>query len=73
MRVLQDPDPLPEVVQDKCGQGEGEPPKPDGTGPEVAAIGIQRLGTGDGEDDTAEYEVALGAVIGHEPHRPARG
>ena len=46
---------LPEIVQDKAGQDDGEPAEADRQPAEMAHIGIHRLAAGDGQEGGAEH------------------
>jgi hypothetical protein len=52
---MQNERPLAQVIEHQCGQGEAEPAQPDRTRPEVAAVRVQGLGPGHGQDHAAEH------------------
>ncbi len=63
---------LPEVGDQHGGEHDREPGEPDRSGAEVAAVGVQRLGTGDAEHDASEREPPSNAVLDHEARAPDR-
>jgi len=56
--LLQEQGALAEVVHQEGGKDDGVPAEPDRRLTEMAEVGVQRLRTGDGEDDRAEGEEA---------------
>ena len=65
-RVGEDQRALAEVVEDQRGEDEREPGAADRGRAEVAHVGVQRLGAGDGEHDAAERDERLVAVVEEE-------
>src|SRR5712692_7209242 len=53
---------LAEVVEHEGRQHHDEPREPDRTAPEVAHVGVKRLGSGDGEHDGPQDKKACGSV-----------
>ncbi|MNJ33482.1 hypothetical protein D3C77_281680 [compost metagenome] len=72
LRVLQQHGTLAEVVQYQRRQYQGEPGPGNRLAPEVAHVGIQRLGTGQGQDHSTENGHAHARVNNEEAHRPDR-
>ena len=69
--IGQDQRALTEVVQDERGHHQCDPGGDDGFAPEMAQIGIERLGPRDGEEDRAEDEEGDRLVFHQEAHRVA--
>lgn len=57
---------LPEVVQDARGQNGEQPRQGDRPSTEMSHVGVERLGTGDGEDHGGQREEGNVEVADHE-------
>ena len=69
--VLEDQRALAEVVEHQRREDEEEPRAADRRAAEVAHVGVQRLGAGDGEHHRAEREERRAAVVDEELDRVA--
>ena len=54
---------LPGVGNDERGQHHGEPGLPNGLGPEMSHVGVQRFRPGHAEEDAAQHQEAAHAVM----------
>ena len=63
----QDQSPLAEVAEQEGREHDGEPGQADRAPAEMAQVGVERLGAGHGEHDSAEHEEGRHAVLGEEP------
>ena len=65
--IAQDQGTLAEIVEHEAGQDEAEPCHPDRHLPEMAHVGVERFGPGDGEHDRTQGHKRLPAGS---PNRP---
>ena len=65
LRMLDDIDPLPEVVDDQGREGE-IPGADDGPPAQMPHVGLERLSTGGAEDDLGENEKTDQSMVEHE-------
>ena len=62
-RIGEDEAALAEVVEGEGGEDEAEPGGADRAAAEVAHVGVERLGAGDGEEDRAHHRQRAEAVV----------
>ena len=71
-RVAEQQRALAEIIEHQAGIDEAEPGEADRLAPEMAHVGIERLGAGHGEEHRAHGEEGELRIVGEEFDRPVR-